>query len=348
MMRWQTEGVNTTRGDVVDGVVLVDKPAGWTSHDVVARLRRMYGTRRVGHAGTLDPAATGLLLVGVGRATRLLTHLVGLDKSYAATFRLGASTVTDDAEGEVISRADPRVVGDLEEEAVDGALAHFVGELDQIPSAVSAVRVNGVHAYARVRAGEAVSIPSRRVRIADLRRVGALRRDADGIEVQVEVDCSSGTYVRALARDLGTRLGVGGHVTALRRLRVGPFLVSEASTLPARDEPWESSSGLRLPVRGMAEVASGVFPTVTLTESEVAAVRHGRAVKAREGAVLSPSAPMGRSGSHDGAEMIAAVAEGSGALMAFVRLSAGMWRPQTVFVSGGDPEGDTTETAESA
>ncbi|MGA8245645.1 MAG: tRNA pseudouridine(55) synthase TruB, partial [Nocardioides sp.] len=207
------------------GLVVVDKPGGMTSHDVVAAVRRLAGTRKVGHAGTLDPMATGVLVLGLNRATRLLGHLTLTDKKYAATIRLGVSTTTDDAEGEVLETA---VTDGLTDAAVRTALTGFVGELDQVPSAVSAIKVDGRRAHAMVRAGEAVQLPPRRVTIHELAVVSTSLERA---EVEIEVHCSSGTYVRAIARDLGRVLGVGGHLTALRRTAVGPFSLEAARTL---------------------------------------------------------------------------------------------------------------------
>lgn len=257
-----------------EGVLIVDKPAGWTSHDVVARIRRLAGTRRVGHAGTLDPMATGVLVLGVGRGTKLLTFLVGCDKGYAATVRLGASTVTDDAEGEVVSSTS---AGHLTRADIEAAVVPLTGAISQVPSAVSAIKVDGRRAYARVRAGEDVQLPARpvcveRFDVVDVRPV----RPADGVggghdvpdlsdavDVDIEVDVSSGTYVRALARDLGAALGVGGHLVALRRTRVGSFDVREAQGLDAlattsaartvagraayRCSPWPKQPAVRYP-----------------------------------------------------------------------------------------------------
>lgn len=225
-----------------DGLIVVDKPGGMTSHDVVARIRRIVGTRRVGHGGTLDPMATGVLVIGVERATRLLTYLVGADKRYTATVRLGATTVTDDAEGEVTAWTSP---GGLTKAAVREAAARFVGEIDQVPSAVSAIKVGGVRSYARARRGEAVALAPRRVRISRLDVVTTRLGKAEGREVfdvDIEVDCSSGTYVRAIARDLGAALGVGGHLTALRRTAVGSFTLAEAVTLEELAQRPESVS----------------------------------------------------------------------------------------------------------
>jgi tRNA pseudouridine55 synthase len=221
----------------ISGLAIVDKPAGWTSHDVVARMRRIAGTRRVGHAGTLDPMATGVLVLGVERATRLLGHLALGDKAYRATIRLGRATLTDDAEGEPTGGAD---AGAVSEAAVRAGLEALTGEIEQVPPAVSAVKIAGRRAYARVRAGEEVALAPRRVTVARLDLAGCRRPEPGLLDVDVDVDCSSGTYVRAIARDIGAALGVGGHLTALRRTRVGPFTVDCALTLEelaARDDP---------------------------------------------------------------------------------------------------------------
>src|SRR3954468_6371071 len=211
--------------DGPDGLVVVDKPSGWTSHDVVARVRRLAGTRRVGHAGTLDPMATGVLVVGVGRATRLLGHLALNDKDYLATIRLCVATTTDDAEGDVVAERDASGVTD---EALRECIAALTGEIEQVPSSVSAIKVGGVPAYKKVRGGEDVELKGRRVTVS---RFELLARHGD--QVDVAVTCTSGTYVRALARDLGTTLGVGAHLTALRRTRSGSFRLDVAHTLDA-------------------------------------------------------------------------------------------------------------------
>lgn len=254
------------------GLVLVDKPAGWTSHDVVARVRRLAGTRRVGHAGTLDPMATGLLVLGVERATRLLTYVVGADKDYDATVRLGVTTTTDDAEGEVLVRAGTQ---GLDPAAVDAAVRSLTGSILQVPSAVSAIKVDGRRAYARVRAGEDVTLPARPVTVARFDVVGR-REGLDGgaavVDLDVRVTCSSGTYVRALARDLGVALGVGGHLTALRRTRVGGYRVADARTLDELGERFE--------VLAMAEAARAIFPVRELDAGQAEHLRHGRRVPA--------------------------------------------------------------------
>jgi tRNA pseudouridine55 synthase len=255
-----------------EGLVVVDKPAGWTSHDVVARVRRLAGTRKVGHAGTLDPMATGVLVLGVGRATRLLTYLVGVGKTYAATIRLGVDTVTDDAEGEVVSRTDASAVT---EAVVREGARGLTGELMQVPSSVSAVKIDGVRAYARVRAGEQVELTARPVTVSRF-DVGALRAGEDDgrplVDVDVEVECSSGTYVRALARDLGRSLGVGGHLTALRRTRVGPYGLEVSRTLEQLEASFE--------VLSLAAAARAAFPVRELTEEEARRLAHGQRLKA--------------------------------------------------------------------
>lgn len=214
------------------GLILVDKPGGWTSHDVVARVRRLAGTRKVGHAGTLDPMATGLLILGLNSSTRLLTYIVGADKEYLATIRLGATTTTDDAEGDVVTEADPPAVAAVSDEDIARGIRALTGEIEQVPSAVSAIKVDGKRAYARVRAGEEVVLQARAVTIAEFELLAARRLPDPATPVAIELDvrvvCSSGTYIRSLARDLGADLGVGGHLTALRRTRVGPFEVREA------------------------------------------------------------------------------------------------------------------------
>ncbi len=227
---------------MTSGLVVVDKPAGVTSHDVVARVRRLAGTRKVGHAGTLDPMATGVLVVGVNRATRLLGHLMLTEKGYDATIRLGASTTTDDAEGEVVETPLDRPVDRrLDPRSTDRSSS---GEIDQVPSAVSAIKVDGKRAYDRVRAGESVELASRRVTIHDL-EVVAVRTAGDAIDVDVSIRCSSGTYIRAIARDLGRSLEVGGHLTALRRTAVGGFTLRRRTDLDALAERVDDDAAQR-------------------------------------------------------------------------------------------------------
>jgi tRNA pseudouridine55 synthase len=251
----------------VDGVVVVDKPAGLTSHTVVARIRKLAGTRKVGHAGTLDPMATGVLVIGINRATRLLGHLQMADKSYDATVLLGASTTTDDAEGEVVSTASSSDVAAVTAEAIEAALAGFRGEIAQVPSKVSAIKVAGRRAYERVRAGEEVALKARLITVSRYDVVD-VRPGPSGIEVDISVDCSSGTYIRALARDLGLELGVGGHLTMLRRTRVGAFELSSAHTLEELAEVFA--------LKPIAEVAADTFPRYDADADQAAAIRTGR------------------------------------------------------------------------
>ena len=243
------------------GLVVVDKPAGLTSHDVVARLRRILHTRKVGHAGTLDPMATGVLVCGVERGTKLLGHLALDTKAYLATIRLGATTTTDDAEGETVTTTDPSAVTD---DAIDAAIAALTGPILQVPSAVSAIKIDGRRAYARVRAGEQVVLPPRPVTVSTFTVLA--RRGAD---LDVAVECSSGTYVRALARDLGAALGVGGHLTVLRRTRVGPFRLEHARTLPELEE----APGLSLP---LAAAVTAAFARRDVDAAEATDLSHGR------------------------------------------------------------------------
>lgn len=245
------------------GILLVDKPQGITSHDVVARARRALGTRKIGHAGTLDPMATGLLILGVEGATRLLTFIVGLDKTYEATIRLGVSTDSDDADGEPTARADASGVGD---EAIEHAVAALTGEISQVPSTVSAIKVGGRRAYELARAGEEVALVARDVTVSRF-EVLARRRGEQVIDLDVAVDCSSGTYIRALARDLGAALGVGGHLTALRRTRIGPFPVADAAEVDAIAE-----AALLDP----AAVAARVLGGFEVTALEARDLRHGK------------------------------------------------------------------------
>lgn len=253
------------------GLVIVDKPAGWTSHDVVSRMRRLAGTRKVGHAGTLDPMATGVLVIGINKATRLLTYIVGVDKTYEATIRLGQSTVTDDAEGEFTAQVDASAIDDA---AVHAAVEHFTGELQQVPSSVSAIKVDGKRAYAQVRSGEEVKLAARPVTVSQFVVHGIRRGAADGqcLDVDVTVGCSSGTYIRALARDLGQHLGVGGHLTALRRSRVGPYTLDQSATLE------QLTTDLRL--LDMAPAARAMFPARELSTGEAADLSFGRRIAA--------------------------------------------------------------------
>jgi tRNA pseudouridine55 synthase len=258
------------------GLVIVDKPAGMTSHDVVARIRRLAGTRRVGHAGTLDPMATGVLVIGVDQATRLLGHLSLTAKEYEATIRLGQSTSTDDAEGEPTGGAPAT---DVTREALDAEIATLTGEIMQVPPGVSAIKVNGQRAYKLTRAGTAPEMKPRPVTVYafTVTRVaqvlgGAL---AGGfVDVDATIRCSSGTYIRALARDLGGALGVGGHLTALRRTLVGAYDITQARTLDQLTERFQS---IPLP-----QAAAAAFPIVKLTEAQAQRLAHGAQLPLRE------------------------------------------------------------------
>lgn len=250
------------------GVLLVDKPAGLTSHDVVGRVRKELGMRRVGHAGTLDPMATGVLVIGVGPTTRLLGIVGAHDKEYTATIRLGSTTTTDDREGDVLASADPQVVSALTDDAIAEAVGGFIGTIQQRPSAVSAVKIDGTRAYERVRSGEAVSLPERTVTVTAFEIV-AIRRSSQSIDVDVRVECSSGTYIRALARDLGQALGVGGHLIALRRTRSGHVSVSDC--LAIEDV---SVDALVSP----ASFARTELPVVDIDEAAAVRARHGSAL----------------------------------------------------------------------
>lgn len=323
------------RPTAADGFVVVDKPQGWTSHDVVGRMRRLAGTRKVGHAGTLDPMATGVLVLGIGKATRLLTYVVGADKDYDATIRLGVATTTDDAEGQVLSVADPGAVERVHRAALDAAIADLTGDIQQVPTSVSAIKVDGKRAYALVRAGESVELQARPVTVSrfdvlavrpvtatvpdgdpgepDTSPLVALRqaqepsvetqtpslvepvetptRDVPVVDIDVRVTVSSGTYVRALARDLGAALGTGGHLTALRRTRVGGYHLAGARTLEQLETQADADGTLAtLP---MAEAARATFPVRELDEDEVRALGYGQWVapsgRPEVVAALSPS-----------------------------------------------------------
>ncbi|MEY4477633.1 MAG: tRNA pseudouridine(55) synthase TruB [Actinomycetota bacterium] len=265
--------------------------------------RRALGTRKIGHAGTLDPMATGVLVLGVNTATRLLTYLVGEDKTYEATIRLGSTTVTDDAEGETLTVADTTAIAAVEADAIVAEIVKLTGDIEQRPSAVSAIKVDGQRAYDRVRAGEDVVLASRAVRV-DRFDVLATRRTPEFIELDVVVDCSSGTYIRALARDLGVSLGVGGHLTALRRTRVGGFGIDRAVSTENISEAGIVSS---------AEVAATLFPVWNLTEDEERDIRHGKKVTTTE--------PSGK--------LVAALR--NGVLVAIVKISNGVARVETGF-----------------
>jgi len=251
------------------GIVVVDKPAGMTSHDVVGRCRRIFSTRKVGHAGTLDPMATGVLVIGIERATKILGLITTTTKSYDATIRLGRSTSTDDADGEVLQSISAAGITDAQ---ILAGIAPLRGEISQRPSSVSAIKVDGRRAYQLAREGEAVQLPERRVRI-DRFEVRAVRRHGDFVDADVEVDCSSGTYIRALARDLGAALGVGGHLTALRRTRVGRFGLDQARTLESIAE----DPGL---THTLDEACLLTFARRDITDQQALDASHGRPLPA--------------------------------------------------------------------
>lgn len=295
-----------TDGRAPDGILVVDKPAGLTSHDVVARIRRLAGTRRVGHAGTLDPMATGVLVVGVGRATRLLGHLATSDKTYQATIRLGATTTTDDAEGEVLATASPDALAAAGDDAVRRAAEALVGEVDQLPPAVSAIKVDGRRSYARARAGEDVVLAPRRVTVHRL-DVQAVRRSPGAVDVEATVSCSAGTYVRALARDLGALLGVGGHLAALRRTASGRYRLAAARSLDELER--------QLDLIPLGSAVSAAFPRRDVDVDEARRVGHGGRLPAT-GAGPGPVGVFGPDGS----------------LLALVEERDGQARPLVVFV----------------
>ena len=283
-------GKRTKADDGPGGLVIVDKPAGWTSHDVVGRVRRLARTRRVGHAGTLDPMATGVLVVGVEKTTRLLGHLALTRKTYETTIRLGQSTITDDAEGEVTDSADAANVSD---DTIRGAIPSFTGEIMQRPSAVSAIKVDGVRSYKRVREGETVELAARPVTIHRF-DVLAIRRQGALVDVDAIVECSSGTYIRALARDLGATLGVGGHLTMLRRTAVGPYGLALAHPLAELTDLVDG--GGELPVVPLEVAARAAFPARDVGAEEAGAVAHGGflAPSGRPGEPVAVFGPDGR------------------------------------------------------
>lgn len=281
-----------------------------TSHDVVARVRKLAGTRRVGHAGTLDPMATGLLVLGLNSATRLLTYLVGLDKEYLATIRLGGSTPTDDADSPVDIVADPGRMAELTEDQILESIKVLTGEISQIPSAVSAIKVDGRRAYERVRAGEHVELAPRSVTVSAFEVLDV--RHSEFFDIDVRIECSTGTYVRALARDLGTALGVGGHLTALRRTRVGPFDIANAHTL--------DNTVVERDLQAPASVARLLFPAIALTHEQSIDLGHGKRL------------PVVSEAQKDDAGPVAAIAP-DGRLVGLVSIAGGTVTPIINFPS---------------
>ena len=261
----------------MNGFLLVDKASGMTSHDVVAKIRRRFGTKKVGHAGTLDPMATGVLVLGIGNATRLLPYVVDGSKGYEATISLGKSTVTDDVEGEILTVASQADLNAITDAAIQNNLQKMVGTISQRPSNVSAIKVDGKTAHSRVRAGEEFELPSRQVTISSI-DIHSIQRSPDSITVEVTVLCSAGTYIRSIARDLGAALGVGGHLTALRRSLVSPFEIAECRPWEIA-EPISTAAGISriLPIRELAfdelnEISFGRAIAPNATEGPVAAV----------------------------------------------------------------------------
>ncbi len=270
----------------IDGFLVVDKTPGMTSHDVVAIARRALGTKKVGHAGTLDPMATGVLVLGFGIGTRLLQYITDGDKSYTATVVLGQSTVTDDAEGEVLTSASADQLLAISDDMITVELAKMKGVIQQRPSSVSAVKVDGQRAHARVRAGEDVQLPAREVTISQL-HIGEIRRTATTIEIDIEVTCSAGTFIRAIARDCGSALGVGGHLSALRRTRVASFGLAPSVTID------QLKSG-EFEALSIAEVAALTFPIRNISEDEVLELSFGRTLTLSDSAAITAAMAHGQ------------------------------------------------------
>ena len=254
------------------GLVLVDKPQGFTSHDVVAKVRKALGTKKVGHAGTLDPLATGLLVLGIESGTKLLTFLVGADKTYLATIRLGVSTVSDDSESEVIETASSDALALVTPQRISQEILNLTGPIQQRPSSVSAIKVDGKRAYDLVREGVEVELKPREVRVHEFELLKSSKSPEGFIDLEVRVDCSTGTYIRALARDLGEGLGVGGHITSLRRTKVGNFHVEDSNKITELDS-------LRL--TPLAKAAGDLFETVSLNPQQVTDLVHGKRISAK-------------------------------------------------------------------
>lgn len=295
------------------GLLLIDKESDWTSHDVVAKARGIVGTRKVGHAGTLDPMATGLLILGVESATKLLTFIVGEDKTYLATIRLGANTVTDDREGDIIQLADPAIVASITLDAIEAALKNLRGDIQQVPSSVSAIKVDGQRAYAAVRSGDQVKLAARPVTVSRFTVDSQPRLVDDGqfLDIDVTVDCSSGTYIRALARDLGAALGVGGHLTALRRTRIGSYSVDQAKKLGELSKD-------NLALMPAAQAASQLFEVKQLAPQEVVDIRHGKRLAAGE---LRSKLPL--AGIDDSGNLVALLERSGGQLKSIVVFNEG-------------------------
>ena len=306
----------------MSGLVIVDKPGDMTSHDVVARVRRLAGTKKVGHAGTLDPMATGVLVVGVEKATRLLGYLTLTEKEYAATIRLGQSTSTDDAEGEITGTAPAADVSAavLTQHQLNKAVAGLTGEIWQVPPAVSAIKVGGQRAYKLTRAGAAPELAARPVTVYQF-TVTAVRREAELFDVDATVRCSSGTYIRALARDLGAALGTGGHLTRLRRTRVGGYGVEDARTLAQLADRFE--------VLPLAQAASAAFPRRNLSADEARRLANGGRLAAAPSTPQASTGPQGSTAQASPGPTAAYAPDGT--LIALVTEESGQARPLVVF-----------------
>lgn len=322
-----------------DGLVVIDKPQGLTSHDVVARVRRLAATRKVGHAGTLDPMATGILVIGIGRATRLLTHIVGADKTYLATIRLGFGTDSDDADGTVTAAADTT---HLSSEQIISAVGELTGEIQQIPSSVSAIKVEGKRAYALVRDGQTVELKARPVTVSRFDVLAQREESIDGVGVRdldVLVSCSTGTYIRALARDLGVLLGVPGHLTALRRTQVGGYDLTRARTLEQLAE--QATADGHLEVLPLAESAQAIFASRELTAREVTALGYGKKISLAPSSETSePSDPdvSACSGVEPAEGTILCGVSPDGALIALLTVVGPELRPNIVFAPAQGPQ----------
>jgi tRNA pseudouridine55 synthase len=347
------------------GLVIVDKPGGMTSHDVVARIRRLAHTRRVGHAGTLDPMATGVLVIGVEKATRLLGHLMLTEKAYEATIRLGQSTTTDDAEGEALpARGDnapeppgcapderkgsvsgARVVraADVSRESLDTEVAKLTGEILQVPSSVSAIKVNGERAYKLTRAGEAPELAARPVTVYDF-TVTAVRQAGDYLDLDATVRCSSGTYIRALARDLGAALGTGGHLTALRRTAVGPYDITRAHTLKdLESHAAPVPDGAVVPwVIPLAGAAAAAFPRLDLTADDARRLAQGARLPYPPTRQFPPEPRLpAEATAPDRPDVPLAAFDPDGTLIALVTAEGGRLRSLVVFVDAAAKTRDT-------
>lgn len=299
--------MNLTKEETsLNGFVIVDKPLGMTSHDVVHQIRKICNTKKVGHAGTLDPEASGVLVVGLGKATRLLTFIVSDNKTYQATIRLGQNTTTDDAQGEIISE---NSCENISEEAISNCLLSFIGDLDQVPSSVSAIKVGGKKAYEIVRSGEKVELTPRHIHISAI-DLHEIKRQNNLIDISVTVHCSSGTYIRALARDIGKKLNVGGHIISLRRIQSGRYKITDAIKL-------ENLNIDKINLISMANVAMELFPSVKVELDEIQDLIHGRFIRK----------------THEPAQTIALI-DKKPSLVALAQGDGVMLKPQVVFASG--------------